>query len=269
MVRAEAELDAEVQAWLDQAAAADAFEDAEHGADRRGDETPDWMADKRRRLGIGAGRDLDCSCLQGWHDGAADLLHRGALRIRAHVQCRDHAASSIRQRHRYAGNTFLDLAFHIGPTLRPDIGEPRAKHGRISYRELREPAEGRCPEVILERGQRQRGEQHPSHAGHVCRQPAAGRDADVQRPSGRDAQHIHHLRTVQHTGRRRLVQPVGDELQHGARRIPNGTFAAALCQVEHPCREEEIADTVAVGEHAPSRLTLATKERAAQTIGAA
>ena len=50
MVRAEAELAAEVQAWLDQAAEADAAEDAEHGADRRGDEMPDWMADKQRRL---------------------------------------------------------------------------------------------------------------------------------------------------------------------------------------------------------------------------
>lgn len=46
MVRAEVELQAEVQAWLDRAAAADAAEDAEHGADRRGDEMPEWMADK-------------------------------------------------------------------------------------------------------------------------------------------------------------------------------------------------------------------------------
>jgi transposase len=50
MVRAEAELAAEVQAWLDRAAVADAAEDAEHDANRRGDEMPDWMADKRRRL---------------------------------------------------------------------------------------------------------------------------------------------------------------------------------------------------------------------------
>lgn len=50
MVRAEAELEAEVQAWLDRAAAADAAEDAEHGAYRRGDEMPDWVADKQRRL---------------------------------------------------------------------------------------------------------------------------------------------------------------------------------------------------------------------------
>ena len=29
---------------------ADVAEDREHGADRRGDETPDWTADKQRRL---------------------------------------------------------------------------------------------------------------------------------------------------------------------------------------------------------------------------
>ena len=50
MVLAEAELEAEVQIWLDRAAAIDAAEDAEHGAGRRGDERPDWMADRQRRL---------------------------------------------------------------------------------------------------------------------------------------------------------------------------------------------------------------------------
>ncbi len=50
MVRQEPKLAAEVQSWLDQAAATDATEDAQYGADRRGDETPDWMADKQRRL---------------------------------------------------------------------------------------------------------------------------------------------------------------------------------------------------------------------------
>lgn len=43
-------LAAEVEAWLAQADRADAAEDDECGADRRGDEMPDWMADKQRRL---------------------------------------------------------------------------------------------------------------------------------------------------------------------------------------------------------------------------
>jgi len=50
MVRQEPKLAAEVTSWMDQAQAADAAEDAQHGVDRRGDETPDWMADKQRRL---------------------------------------------------------------------------------------------------------------------------------------------------------------------------------------------------------------------------
>ena len=49
MVRQEPRLAAEVQGWLDRAAAADAAEDTEHG-EARGDETPAWMADKQRRL---------------------------------------------------------------------------------------------------------------------------------------------------------------------------------------------------------------------------
>ena len=50
MVKAEAELKAIVDGWLKAAEAADAAEDAEYGADRRGDEMPDWMADRQKRL---------------------------------------------------------------------------------------------------------------------------------------------------------------------------------------------------------------------------
>ena len=50
MVTEEPKLAAEVQAWLDQAEVADRVEDAQHGADRRGDELPAWVADKQRRL---------------------------------------------------------------------------------------------------------------------------------------------------------------------------------------------------------------------------
>jgi hypothetical protein len=50
MKTTELALAAEVDAWLTQAQQADAAEDREHGADRRGDEMPDWMADKQRRL---------------------------------------------------------------------------------------------------------------------------------------------------------------------------------------------------------------------------
>ena len=50
MVTDEPKLAAEVKAWLDQAAATDTTEDAEHGSDRRGDETPAWMASKQHRL---------------------------------------------------------------------------------------------------------------------------------------------------------------------------------------------------------------------------
>ena len=50
MVKAEAELEAIVEGWLKAAEAADAAEDAEHGADRRGDEMPDWVADRQKRL---------------------------------------------------------------------------------------------------------------------------------------------------------------------------------------------------------------------------
>jgi transposase len=50
MKETEPRLAAQVKAWLDAAEAQDAADDAGYGAERRGDETPDWMADKQRRL---------------------------------------------------------------------------------------------------------------------------------------------------------------------------------------------------------------------------
>ena len=50
MGQREAELQAEVDGWLKSAAAADAAEDKAFGADRRGDEMPDWVANKQARL---------------------------------------------------------------------------------------------------------------------------------------------------------------------------------------------------------------------------
>ena len=49
MKKREAELAAEVERWLKAAEAADREEDGRHG-DRRGDELPDWVADKQKRL---------------------------------------------------------------------------------------------------------------------------------------------------------------------------------------------------------------------------
>ena len=49
MREAEAKLAAEVQSWFARAAAADAVEDRAHG-EERGDELPDWVADKQARL---------------------------------------------------------------------------------------------------------------------------------------------------------------------------------------------------------------------------
>ena len=46
----ETELRAEVNRWLEAAEAADAQEDKLHGASRRGDEMPGWIADKQKRL---------------------------------------------------------------------------------------------------------------------------------------------------------------------------------------------------------------------------
>jgi transposase len=49
MIEAEDELAAEISNWLERAAEADTAEDVEHG-EQRGDEVPDWLRDKQRRL---------------------------------------------------------------------------------------------------------------------------------------------------------------------------------------------------------------------------
>ncbi len=50
MREAEKKLAAEVSAWFAQAEATDAADDREHGAELRGDEMPDWVANKAARL---------------------------------------------------------------------------------------------------------------------------------------------------------------------------------------------------------------------------
>jgi transposase len=50
MKKVEPELAAEVERWFEQADAIDEQEDAEYGPGRRGDELPDWVANKQKRL---------------------------------------------------------------------------------------------------------------------------------------------------------------------------------------------------------------------------
>ena len=50
MSKREVEIEAEVAGWLAAAEAADAEEDKAFGADKRGDEMPDWVANKQTRL---------------------------------------------------------------------------------------------------------------------------------------------------------------------------------------------------------------------------
>jgi transposase len=50
MLETEQRLAAEVASWFARAEATDAAEDREHGADRRGDEMPSWVANKMARL---------------------------------------------------------------------------------------------------------------------------------------------------------------------------------------------------------------------------
>lgn len=50
MLEAERRLEEEVEGWLREADATDDQEDEEHGRGRRGDELPDWVKDRKRRL---------------------------------------------------------------------------------------------------------------------------------------------------------------------------------------------------------------------------
>jgi transposase len=50
MSKMEKELEAEIEGWFEKASDIDAEEDAKYGEDCRGDELPDWVADKQKRL---------------------------------------------------------------------------------------------------------------------------------------------------------------------------------------------------------------------------
>lgn len=49
MLKQERQFEALIQGWMDQAAAEDAAEDELYGKDKRGDELPEWVADRRKR----------------------------------------------------------------------------------------------------------------------------------------------------------------------------------------------------------------------------
>ena len=50
MKKAEKELERQVADWFEKAEAIDRLEDEQYGEDRRGDELPDWVADKQKRI---------------------------------------------------------------------------------------------------------------------------------------------------------------------------------------------------------------------------
>lgn len=50
MKKEEVKLRAEVESWLKRAESADASEDRQFGAEKRGDELPEWVADKQKRI---------------------------------------------------------------------------------------------------------------------------------------------------------------------------------------------------------------------------
>ena len=50
MKKEEAKLRAEVESWLKRAESADASEDRQFGTEKRGDELPDWVTDKQKRI---------------------------------------------------------------------------------------------------------------------------------------------------------------------------------------------------------------------------
>lgn len=50
MKKEEAKLRAEVESWLKRAESADVSEDRQFGAEKRGDELPEWVTDKRKRI---------------------------------------------------------------------------------------------------------------------------------------------------------------------------------------------------------------------------
>jgi transposase len=50
MRETELRLKREVRAWFDRAKSTDTAEDRQHGGERRGDELPEWVADKQRRI---------------------------------------------------------------------------------------------------------------------------------------------------------------------------------------------------------------------------
>ena len=152
MKQSEPKLAAEVEAWLKAAAAQDAAEDAEYGAGLRGDETPDWMADKHKRLERDPPGDGGSEGRGGQRSG-----RRGSARA-------------------------WSVVGHAGP--RPSQEDPRRRPAGQGATQLHRPRQPHPADPRWLYRRLQRPESSPSRSGPITSRPSSWRPIGKLRRPG-------------------------------------------------------------------------------------
>jgi transposase len=117
MKEAEPRLAAEVQGWLTQAAAIDKAEDRQFGAAKRGEEMPDWVADKQKRL-------------EKIREAKAALEAEARAKAERTKTERAEAAAKAKQDRDGAGGLSAGRQAKAGRKPKPQPGEPDSKAQR-------------------------------------------------------------------------------------------------------------------------------------------
>jgi hypothetical protein len=125
MKGAEEQLAVEVAEWMKKAAGMDAAEDRQHRRNRRGDELPDWVASKERRLAkireAKAALEAEAQAAAGEHgedtDGAAPARSHVPSRARGFTECRQrlhHRRHSAHRTRRWPGSSSRQCTARTG-----------------------------------------------------------------------------------------------------------------------------------------------------------
>src|SRR5215218_10105455 len=203
----EAELQAEVDRWLSAAEAADAEEDKLHG-DARGDEMPDWVTDKQKRMET-------IRAAKAALEAEAKAAAAKEARRRAEIEDKRKAEGGRKNGRTPAAVERRARSQDAAQLHRP--GQPRAAHQGRLYPGL-QPAGGRRrgspdhrrphPDLIDERPWTARAppRRHPSQSrspppGGLCRQRISER-SQPREPRGARHQGLHRNGTRQAPGRR-------------------------------------------------------------------
>lgn len=223
MKEAEPALTKAVEDWIDQAGKADATDDQTHGTDRRGDETPEWMANKQSRLAKiqAAKAALEAEAKAAGKDAPEDKAQRNFTDPESRIQkTKDGFIQGYNAQAAVDHANQVIVACEVGtssadnPQLVPMIDQVIANTGAVpnefsadagySAEANLEALEARGIDAFIAAGRQRHGKAAPSAAQPVTPETRVGRMVAKLREGGWDSPY--HLRKI-------TVEPVFGQIK--------------------------------------------------------